>query len=174
MYSNFKRKRNRASNFNYKGAYSYFLTIRTADKHKYFEEGLVVADIIECLRREADAFHFKVYAYCFMPDHLHLLLVGDYESELIRFMKMFKQKTSYNYKQKHGNVLWQKSYYDHIIRQKNKVNEMTAYIFYNPVKSGLVNDPKLYPYSGSLVFDYEAFCDNLDLLANIDPSTLLK
>jgi len=58
-----------------------------------------------------------VLAYCFMPDHLHLLLEGKEEDNLIRIMKMFKQISAYRYRQTSGEPLWQKGYYDHILRR---------------------------------------------------------
>ena len=104
----FNRKRNRLKEFDYSGFHSYFITICTANKQPYFIEGNVVKEIIIELGNEANSFGFQVYSYCFMPDHLHLLLIGKENSKLIEFIKAFKQKTGYLFKQKtkcSGNVI---------------------------------------------------------------------
>ena len=45
--------------------------------------------------------------YCFMPDHLHILAEGrDQGSDLKKFISVFKQRTSFNFKK--GD--FQKSY----------------------------------------------------------------
>jgi putative transposase len=90
-----------------------------------------------------------------MPDHLHLLLVGEEYSPLTRFMKLFKQKSSFIFKKSHGDPLWQKSYYDHVLRKEEALEEVALYIYNNPVRKGLVTDYKDYPFLGSLELDME-------------------
>ncbi len=40
----------------------------------------------------------QVLAYCFMPDHLHLLLASKGESRLTDFMRAFKHRSGYHCK----------------------------------------------------------------------------
>lgn len=83
-----------------------------------------------------------------MPDHLHLLVEGSEQSDLSRFMKAFKQVTSFRYKQRVGQPLWQPSYYDHVIRNEQDAQQAFAYILENPVRAGLVDDIGDYPFLG--------------------------
>ena len=48
--------------------------------------------------------------------------------------------------------LWQQSFYDHALRKAEDVLDVAAYIFENPVRAGIVDDPADYPWSGSLVW----------------------
>lgn len=89
-----------------------------------------------------------VLAYCFMPDHLHLLVQGSDRSNLIDFMKRFKQLSGFGYKTEAGKQLWQKSYHDHIVRRDEDLEAVAQYIFENPCRAGLVDDLALYPFSG--------------------------
>jgi len=95
----------------------------------------------------------KVLAYTFMPDHCHLLVYTEGNITIIDFIKKYKQITGYYFKQKYSKKLWQKSYYDHIVRDSEDIDEFIAYIFKNPVRSGLVDDWYEYPYSGSFEFE---------------------
>ena len=92
-------------------------------------------------------------SYCFMPDHLHLLLSGDKTSSLKDFMRAFKQKSSFHFKKTSGKALWQRSYYDHILRKEEDIREIALYIFRNPIRKGLVSRIRDYPFLGSDVFD---------------------
>jgi putative transposase len=91
---------------------------------------------------------FRLLAYCFMPDHLHLLVEGSGASDLARFIKAFKQETSFDYKRRVGRVLWQRSYYDHVLRGPDELRPAVEYILGNPVKAGLVEDPSGFPFMG--------------------------
>ena len=83
-----------------------------------------------------------------MPDHLHLLVEGSGASDLARFIKAFKQETSFDYKRRVGRVLWQRSYYDHVLRGPDELQPAVEYILGNPVKAGLVEDPSGFPFMG--------------------------
>ena len=90
-----------------------------------------------------------------MPDHLHLLLVGEHKSSLLKFMRTFKQETSFQFNRTFNNPLWQRSYYDHILRKEEAVEELSLYILNNPVRAGLIDDYREYAFSGSFIFDLE-------------------
>jgi putative transposase len=101
------KKRVRLKGFDYKGFYRYFITLCSFQKRNIFGERSLVSWIIDVLREKSKLFGFKVWAYCFMPDHLHLLLEGeDYSSDMKRFVSSFKQHTGYHYKKKFGERLW--------------------------------------------------------------------
>jgi putative transposase len=106
--------------------------------------------IIEVLRTETLLHQFVVDAYCVMPDHLHFLAFGKTpSSNLLVLVKSFKQKTAYVYQQETGVRLWQKNYYDQVLRTSEKSNEVAAYIWMNPVRKGLCKNFEEYPFSGS-------------------------
>ncbi len=75
-----------------------------------------------------------------MPDHLHILTSGDEKTDLIKFIKKFKQISGYNFKKATGLKLWQKSFHDHVVRKDEDLISITEYIFNNPVRKGLVED----------------------------------
>jgi REP element-mobilizing transposase RayT len=96
---------------------------------------------------------FSVLAYCFMPDHVHLLVEGRAEhADLKKFISAFKQQTGFAHKKATGNTLWQVSYYDRTLRSEDDLQVLADYVFMNPVKAGLVSDPYTYPLSGGSYF----------------------
>ncbi len=141
-------KRPRLKDFDYIGTYAYFVTILTKDRGTYLKEVEVVDSLIGILVEKARSERFSVLAYCFMPDHLHLLVSGeDDNSNLKKFISLFKQKSGYWFKKNYNKNLWHISYYDHILRKEESIENVALYILENPVRRGLVSDPKEYPFS---------------------------
>jgi putative transposase len=151
----FPHKNIRLSTEQYKGQRWHFVTICCAGRRRVFASQKRAVWIVEILRQEATSAHFRVYAYCVMPDHLHILVAGvDATSDLLRFVKEFKQKTSYVFERSFHASLWQKKFYDHILRPRDSIDGVAAYIWLNPVRKGLCADPKAYPFSGSFTLDW--------------------
>ena len=152
MPSTFRRKRNRLPLETYRGARAYFLTLACARRTRTFTERRVVENCIETLRSCSERHGFAVLAYCFMPDHLHLLVQGASDSDLPQFVKDFKQQTGYSYRCSNSAALWQKSYHDHVLRAEEEVRETARYVAANPLRAHLVAAAGDYPYSGSFVW----------------------
>jgi len=147
----------RLKDFSYKGGYVYSITINTYKRIKYFLEESAIDLILTFLKDTSAKHNFSIFAYCFMPDHLHLLLQGGNRSSLMIFIKEFKQLSGFYFKKKNNSKLWHLSFYDHILRKEDGFEKTALYIFNNPVRNGLVKSFKQYPYSGSFVYDIKQF-----------------
>ncbi|MCF6147726.1 MAG: transposase [Candidatus Kuenenia sp.] len=149
MTSDYK-KRIRLKHFEYKGCYRYFITICTHDKKNLFNDEKLVEWLVIILRGKSVSFGFKVWAYCFMPDHLHLLIEGNDDcSDMRKFLSSYKKHTGFYYKKENGNPLWQINYYEHVLRKAEDTIKIAQYIFHNPVRKGLVDDYRKYKFLGS-------------------------
>ena len=92
------KRRPRLKGFDYTGHYRYFITICTRNKNPIFHNKKIAKQYIELLAEKAIAFHFKVWAYCFMPDHVHFLAEGmEQDADLKKFVSSFKQSAGYHY-----------------------------------------------------------------------------
>ncbi len=148
------KKRIRLKHFEYKGRYRYFVTICTYEKITIFTDKSVVDHLLDALRIQSRMYGFKILVYCFMPDHLHLLIEGkNYESDMKIFISAYKQKTGYYYKKENGSKLWQINYYEHVLRSEEDTKTVANYIFANPVRKGIVEDFTQYEFLGSFEFD---------------------
>lgn len=147
-------KRPRLKDFDYTGTYAYFITILTKDGTIYFKNAEIVDEIINILAESANQKKFKILAYCFMPDHLHLLVIGEEDhSNLKKFVTLFKQKSGYWFRKNYNENLWHISYYDHVLRKEENMENVGLYILYNPVRKGLVSDYREYPFGWSFWMD---------------------
>ena len=148
------RRPRRLADFNYRGEYVYFVTICTNWKQIIFTNLDIYNSNLAILRDVAANQKMLLHAWCFMPDHLHLLNQGSYDStSLIPFIKLFKQKSGYYYKKTNNNRLWQEGYYEYVLRKNEDIKEKVLYILQNPVRKGLVKHYSHYQYLGSDTFD---------------------
>jgi putative transposase len=156
------------ASFDYQGLYRYFLTFCTKHRRHRFTERAVVDGVLRQFRRAAAETKTSILAYCFMPDHVHLLVQGlELDSDGLRFIKLAKQFSGYWYSQTQGRKLWQRYCYERVLRDNEGTASVARYILENPVRAGLAVEPLEYPFLGSDVyppeqlmeiFEVEAWC----------------
>jgi REP-associated tyrosine transposase len=138
------------NSFPYTGLYRYFLTFCAFERRRPFADAEVVSTTLEQFRKTAEEETFELLAYCFMPDHVHLLVEGTAEeSDLRRFPKLAKQRAGVKHSRKFGGRLWQEGYYDRVLRDGEDIRDIARYLLNNPVRAGLVETPIDYPHLGS-------------------------
>jgi len=131
----------------------YVLTICTYRRSRTFENPYIVGRTLGEFLRLASAQHIAVLAYCFMPDHVHLLVEGvDAGSERRVFVNLSKERSGYLYRQMSGQVLWQDGYHERLLRDSDDPRKMARYLLENPVRAGIVRHPIQYPHLGSAVW----------------------
>jgi putative transposase len=139
--------------FSYTGLHRYFLTFCTDRRRPVFANRAAVDLVRDHLMRVAIEQQFAVFAYCFMPDHLHLLIEAQSDaSECLRFISRAKQFSGFYYSKAFQHRLWQRYGYEHTLRDGDEPLVVARYILENPVRAGLVDKAEDYPFSGSETF----------------------
>jgi REP element-mobilizing transposase RayT len=131
---------------------AYFVTIRAREGTSPFTDDRLAQEVLASLNWLRAHRGVKLYAHCLMPDHLHLLLrLGDGYANLgvmVGAMKSFTTKRSWELG--YRGQLWQPRFYDHVVREGDDAEAIAVYIVNNPVRKGLVEEARDYPYSGYL------------------------
>jgi len=134
----------------------YFLTICTYRRRPAFTAGAMVAVVLAQFLRVARDEQFELLAYCFMPDHLHAVVVARSDAaDLHRFVRLAKQRSGYAFTRATGLRLWQESYFDRAIRRDQSLPDIVAYMLRNPVRARLAAASEEYPYWGSQIYSRE-------------------
>jgi REP element-mobilizing transposase RayT len=133
---------------------AFSVTIATKDRLAVFSDvafGLTCVDLLRNLRRETGC---AIYAYCLMPDHVHLLIGTVASTPLPKLIGSWKSRC-YRAGRSHGiaDPFWQRSFYDHAVRTNQDLRTAAAYVLGNPVRAGMVADFHQYPLCGSMEFD---------------------
>jgi putative transposase len=143
------RQSPRLKNFDYLGHHAYFVTSVTRQRRPSFTDPQVLDLATDCLQRAGTERGFDLIAYCFMPDHVHILANGQAgESNLREFIRTFKQRSGFQAKRLTGSELWQISYHDRVLRKTEAVGDVARYIWANPLRANLVKDYREWPGSG--------------------------
>ncbi len=143
-------------NFPYVGKVSYSLEFTTDQRAPLLVNpdalNLAVSQILRAARERG----FTVVAYCVMPDHAHLVIDGERgDSDCLAFIKAAKQYSGYYFKQAYQRRLWQRYGYERFIRDDTERALAIRYLLANPVRAGLVDDPRKYVGLGSQRYSTE-------------------
>ena len=123
------------------------LTICTWNRRPLFENGSWAQSIISTLDTGPFGKCTERYAFCLMPDHLHLQ-IAPIQGNLIDHIGKWKSFTG-SLLRKEGlqGSCWQRGFYDHALRKEEDLRTVAEYIVHNPVRAGIVSDWGEYPYS---------------------------
>ena len=140
------RKRNRLQDYDYSKGGAYFVTICALYKKCLFgavidgpDEPIMqlseLGRLVDAhIRAISDRYPtIEVVRYCVMPNHVHLLLCFDLEkqnptlSTVINQLKGAVSKSA-------GQTIWQKGFYDHVIREEAEYRQIGSYIEHNAAK----------------------------------------
>jgi putative transposase len=129
-----------------------FITCVTKDRYPYLKSEPDINLFFETLARVKEINPFELLAYVVLPDHLHWLMkVNDPSGDFSKVMHSIKRNFTRNYKHAH-NVqrslqIWQRGYWDHVIRDEQDLELHLDYIHWNPIKHGYVNKPEKWQHS---------------------------
>ena len=146
-----KRKPTRLKEYDYSTPGAYFVTICTKDKKHILSniavgEGLcalpkntltqtgeIVEESLKYINENIDG--ITIDKYVIMPNHIHIIIVientgGHGGPPLQNIINRFKSYTT----NRVGRIIWQRSFHDHIIRNREDYLSIWQYIEENPAK----------------------------------------
>jgi putative transposase len=135
----------------YRGAqHPCFITLRAYRRQAPFTRSELSDEIVDTLLAERHRSHCDLYAYCLMPDHLHLVAAPRVEgASVLAFVDRFKGiSTRRSWQFGIRGKLWQPRSYDHVLRDDTNLIEVCAYVLGNPVRAGLVEESSAYRWCG--------------------------
>ena len=141
-----RRPRLDPSVYGYSG-HAIHLTIGTYGAQPYFARSRDLAHtVMSALEAAATACNIKLLCYCLMPDHLHVVAVVEPGGAGIpTFVKSFKTRATLAAKSSGWGRLWQRSYYDRVVRSSEDLQGLCLYVVNNPVRRELVSNWQSYP-----------------------------
>jgi REP-associated tyrosine transposase len=130
------------------------------------------------LRAYQEQYGVSLYAYCLMPNHVHLLAQTS-DAPLSKFMQGVQQSYTQRFNRVHGKVghLFQGRYKAIVCDRDEYLTTLVRYIHLNPVRAGLVEDPARYPYSGHRTYlsgDGDGFLDPTPVLSVLGGRTAYR
>lgn len=171
---------------------TFFFTVVTHHRRAIFHEAMARGVLREAFQYGMQkAGLFRIDALCLLPDHLHCIwTMPENDGDFATRWKVIKARFSRRYlqsggmdgfvsasKRAKGEVgVWQRRYWEHMIRDEKDLEQHIDYIHYNPVKHGLVEMVKAWPWSsfhryvrdGYYDADWEPAAVRLDTLTVVE------
>ena len=135
------RKKIRLNDYDYSEENMYFITICVKDRLEIL--GKIIDENYMKLTKEGNIVKQNLYKievmyknmiideYVVMPNHVHIILLINYKNgtTISKIIKHFKTNIS----REIGYSIWQKSFYEHIIRNEKEYLKIKEYIKYNVI-----------------------------------------
>lgn len=127
----------------------YHVIVRGNHRQRTFRAPADYQAYLERLARFRMRYGVRIYAYCLMPNHVHLLLETS-EVPLAKFMQGLQQSYTqyFNREYRKTGHLFQGRYQAIVCEKERYLLGLVRYIHLNPVRAGLVVQPEEYQYSG--------------------------
>jgi len=84
---------------------------------------------------------YRLVAWCIMPNHVHVvlhLLPGQKLAEVVKSWKIHSARAANRLLGRSGAV-WEREYYDRLLRREGELDRAVQYVLNNPGKAGLKN-----------------------------------
>ena len=122
------------------------------------------------IARTVELFGWRLYAYCVMPNHFHLLPDTPH-SNLSAGMQWLKSGYARWFHSKVGRegALWERRFWDRIADDDAGPMSIARYVILNPVRAGLVRSPEAWEASS-----YLATAGAVDAASFLDVEGLLE
>ena len=149
---------------------TYFFTVVTHGRQPIFREPSAVRWLGEAMREARRVRPFRTVAAVLLPDHLHCLWAlpagdADFPTRWRRIKQDFTRRRIAAGYDPHAvsparaargeRGVWQRRYWEHLVRDEDDLERHVDYILYNPVKHGLASRPADWPWSSIHRFIHE-------------------
>ena len=127
----------------------YHVIARGNQKQKIFIDNADYKKYLRLLKRYKKEFSVAIYAYCLMPNHIHLILKPFKLDHFSRFMKVFHQTYTqyFNNKYQKAGHLWQGRFKSFLINDEQYFLDCIKYIEFNPIRAQIATSLNDYLWS---------------------------
>ncbi len=132
------------------GGAIHHIVIRGNNQRKVFRAKRDYQMFLDFLRERKKRFNFKLYAYCLMTNHIHLLIEEtSEEGNISKLMQSINVKYTFyfNKRYKRSGHIFQGRFFSALIQKENYFLEATRYIHLNPYRAGMVHKAEYHPWS---------------------------
>lgn len=124
----------------------YHIITRGNQKQPIFNDGYDFESYLGLLSKYKRLYKFKLYGWCLMNNHVHLVIESDSLSNVMHGINLsYAQYFRYKYRQ--TGHFWQDRYKSFVIQKDGYLINCITYIEHNPVRAQIVSRPEDYLYT---------------------------
>jgi putative transposase len=139
------------------GNHIFHILTRGNNRQDVFRDEIDYQKYLEILERYKEKHQFKIYHYVLMKNHVHLVLEPQEEGgNLSEIMKGINLSYAQHYKRKYDHIghFWQDRFKSILISRDQYLLACGSYVELNPVRGGIVKDPRDYRWSSYRAYAY--------------------
>jgi len=150
----------------------YHVLNRGNGKQKVFHKEQDYKAFIDLIKESKTKYSMRIFAYCLMPNHFHIILMPIKGEELSKWMQWLMTSHVRRYHKHYGTSghIWQGRFKSFIIREDSYLLTAIRYVEGNPVRAGLVGSAQDWLWSSHR----ETICERSKLFLSEIPIELPK
>lgn len=127
----------------------YHIMFRGLNKQNIFSQDRDYIKFMDILKTVKNETEFQIYAYCMMPNHVHLFVQEAQKGDISAIMKRILSHYAgwYNFKYERTGHLFSNRYKSIPVEDDSYFLTLARYIHQNPVKANLSENMQNYKYS---------------------------
>jgi len=127
----------------------YHLMVRGNQKQRIFLENDDFNEYLGLLKRYKRKYCFKLYGYCLMPNHVHLIVGLEKSHMLSKIMQGLNLAYASWFNKKYNKVghLWQGRYKSMLINKDKYLLDCIEYVEMNPIRANMYQSPFDHPWN---------------------------
>jgi len=126
----------------------YHVMLRGINGQTIFKDKEDYEKLVQIITDYKEVCVYEIYAYCFMSNHIHLLIKEGKEELGVIFKRIGASYVFwYNKKYKRSGHLFQDRYKSEAVENDEYLLTVLRYIHQNPIKAGIENNIGKYPWS---------------------------
>ena len=127
----------------------YHIVFRGVNQQSIFEEKADYEKLKRAIAIVKEEMKFKIYAYCFMSNHVHLVIHENQERDISLIMKRILTKYArwYNIKYGRSGALIANRYKSVPVEIDEYFLQLIRYVHQNPIVANMAEELDQYPYS---------------------------
>jgi putative transposase len=131
----------------------YLVNTGTYQRSPVLATDSMAGEVIAALEEASQAAAWRVGRYVVMPDHVHFFCTPTPDAHRMSdFIGRWKSlATRRVWRLGHSGRLWQREFFDHLLRSDESYAAQWEYVRQNPVRAGLCETPDDWPYQGEMV-----------------------
>lgn len=129
----------------------YVVTKVVGDRQPRLADEKAATIVLDSLLHLRETDQIKLFAFCVMPNHLHLAICLLPAADLVATIASFSKYTGarINRLQQRSGRFWQEGFHDRHCRTRGELIDLCEYIEHNPVRAGLVGAAAELPFSSA-------------------------
>ena len=151
--------------------YTYHVSTRCVDQTYLLHKDELKAIALQVIEKAKKTYKFNCFCFTIMDNHIHIIIHTPNEDNIYLIMQVINKNIANkcNKALDRKGHFWGERFHSNIIKDEEQLINTLVYLNLNPVKAGLVYDPKDWKWSSYNDYVNGSWQDNIQNITDIHP-----